>query len=233
MSPDPPVAVPTSPPRRGSGLRLLVALGGPVVGCGVLFLLLLAGTKIDDYFSSRDSLADRPGTPVPSPVVDEPPERGEELYVFGGVDGIAKALGIRVVRSAGVDKPVTTSCDTEELVPSFTCQVTYDGEVVTYAVTVEPDPAGGWRPWEAVPDSLVVTEDGVLAAVWRKFSEHTTDLRCEDGIPERARVEPDTILPQRCYFKPTADHPAYRNERFRKTVEVTLQITDGEIVAAG
>lgn len=218
-------------PRRGCASLAGAAIGAAAT-LAVCFLLVFVGTKVDDFISSRDELADRPAIAVPSPEVAELPEP-KDLYVFDGVDGIAEALGVRVVRSAGVDRPVVTSCDTDQLVASFSCSVSYDGEVVTYAVTVELDPAGGWSDWEAVPDSLIVTREGVLAAVWRKYSQHTTDLRCEDGIPDRARVAPGTILPQRCYFKPTEDHPAYQHERHLNTVEVRLQVNDGELLVMG
>jgi hypothetical protein len=216
--------------RQGCATLLgaAAAAAATLVVCG---LLVFVGTKVDDFFSSRDDLADRPGVPVPSPEGAELPEP-RDGYVFSGVDGIAAALGVRVVRSAGVDRPVAARCDVERLAASFSCEVDYDGEVVTYAVSVELDPAGGWSAWEAVPDSLIVTREGVLAAVWRKFSQHTTDLRCEEGIPERARVAPGTTLAQRCYFKPTEDHPALGDQRHLKTVEVQILIQDGEIVAA-
>jgi len=71
--------------------------------------------------------------------------------------------------------------------------------------------------------------EGMLAEVWRKHSEQATDLRCEDVIPEKERVEPDTKLIQRCYFKPTKDHPAYdeyssSDERYPDTLAVDLVI---------
>jgi hypothetical protein len=230
VSTDPTTARPATA-RQGCAW-LLGAAAAAAATLAVCGLLVFVGTRIDDFFSSRDDLADRPGVPVPSPAGPELPEP-QDGYVFSGVDGIAAALGVRVVRSAGVDRPVDTSCDVERLAASFSCEVSYDGEVVTYAVTVELDPAGGWSEWEAVPDSLIVTREGVLAAVWRKYSEHTTDLRCEEGIPESARVPPGTTLAQRCYFKPTEDHPALGDERHLNTVEVRILIHDGEIVASG
>ncbi|GAA5143314.1 hypothetical protein GCM10023320_84330 [Pseudonocardia adelaidensis] len=191
----------------------------------VLVVLVLAALP-----ACSDEYADHSGIPVVRPTGPAPPERESEQYVFGGVDGLRKVLETRVLRSAGVVKPVRSECDVERPTPRFTCTVDYDGERVTYLVTTS---GSGWAEWEATTDSLVMTRAGVLAAVWREYSAHAAKLRCEDGIPETARVAPGTKLGQRCYFKPGADHPVYGEDSriggYPDTVAADLVVANGDI----
>lgn len=218
----PPVSA-TATPKKGC-LSVLVGVVVMSVICGGL---LFGAVKVSDFLSSQDEWAERPGTPVPSPTSSEPPDKGEGVEF--GIEDLAGSLKARVVRSAGVVKPTTSKCHTELVQPTFTCTVIYDGEEVTYNVKVDVDNQGGWSTWEAHTDSLVMTREGVLAAVWRRFGQHTKDLRCADGIPEKARVAPNTELPQRCYFLPTKDHPSFRAEDDLRTREVRIVIIDGRI----
>jgi len=221
--PQTPNPTPAAKPRSGC-LGVLTSTLVLMLMCGGLFYGAL---KLDDYLASRDELADKPGVPVPSPTTSPTPD-AIGGYVFNGIDGLREVLENRVIRTAGVPIPVESSCDTEDLAPEFTCTVSYQKEIVTYQVTVEP--ATGWREWEATTDSVVSTRAGIFAAVWRTHGgEYGTNVRCDKGIPEIIRVKPGTELSQRCYFTPTRKHPQFGDDKHLTTKVVSIVIGDGFI----
>ena len=53
--------------------------------------------------------------------------------------GLRIELETRVLATAGVQRPVTSECDTEAITPSMTCRVTLVGQTVTDVQQLDPE----------------------------------------------------------------------------------------------
>ncbi|GAA2433058.1 hypothetical protein GCM10010191_53860 [Actinomadura vinacea] len=188
--------------------------------CAVPLMLAGCGGGDEDAWATR-------GAPVP--VANEPAPSRSPGFSVVGMGELRLALEGRVAAAAGVARPVKSECDTTVALPSFTCRVTFLDEVVAYRVTTKPRGTGSFE-WRAQADTMVATRAGIQAALWRKYSPRATAIRCET-LPERQRVAPKTVLPQRCYFKPTLRDRAFGRDSGNgaRTVAVKITIYDGSI----
>ncbi|GAA4489074.1 hypothetical protein GCM10023191_019290 [Actinoallomurus oryzae] len=189
--------------------------------CGCL--LALAGCTSD----KKDEWDGR-GRPIPVP--NEPsPSQPADMFVTG-LGGLEQALEGRVMAAGGLVRPIATRCDTVDIAPSFTCRITYMGQVITYTVTTRQTTSTNYN-WRATPDVLVTTKAGIEAALWRKYSSQATAIRCDASLPTQQRVRPGTKLKQRCYFKPTFKNQYFGDDTDNagRTVAVGIVIPDGPI----
>jgi hypothetical protein len=214
----PDVEEPTFVRPRVTVGSLLLALAVILVVAGVLW----AGIWAAVAYAGRDSWAGR-GTPVAAPRV--PPDvtqTGQPPAAIEPVQQILHGLKDRVLRSAGVPKPVDGFCDRAALddtqPAAMRCTVTYEGLAVEYQVTARP--AGTDHvEWDATADRTVVTREGLLAQFWYRYGPlgaTFTDLRCDDGFPALALVPVKAPLGVYCFAKP---HQG-------KTVKVTFTPSD-------
>jgi hypothetical protein len=203
-------------PRATVG-SVLLALVVVLVVAGVLWAGIWAATR----YADRDSWAGR-GTPVAQPRVPPEVTQTEQPAAPEPVGQILHGLKNRVLRSAGVPKPVGGVCDRNELgstdPATLRCTVTYDGLAVDYRVTARS--AGADRvQWDATADRTVITREGLLARFWYRYGPlgaTFTDLRCDDGFPAVALVPVKAPLDRYCWAKP------HRG----KTVRVTFMPSD-------
>lgn len=194
-----------------------------VTALGVALGPVACGASKDEW-AGRGEPVSLPAEPTPSPASDR--------FVVG-LGELRMALEARVIAAAGVVRPVKSECDLASIiVPKFSCRITYLDEVVTYQVTTERKPGStDTFNWEAKPDTLVATRQGIEAALWRKYSTRASEIRCDAELPERRRVPAPTTLPHRCYFKPIASDAGYGKDTHNlgKTVAVEITIRDGGI----
>jgi hypothetical protein len=199
---------------------VLLALVVVVVVAGVLSAGIWAFTS----YADRDSWAGR-GKPVAMPRVPPEVTQTEQppnlLVQPAPVAEILYALKDRVLKSAGVLRPVGGSCDRPDVdqagPATLRCTITYEGLDVDYVVTTRSDSKGHVQ-WEASADRTVVTSEGLLAQFWYRYGPlgaTFTDLRC-DGFPAVALVPVKAPLSQYCWAKP------HRG----KTVRVTFTPSD-------
>jgi hypothetical protein len=147
------------------------------------------------------------------------------------VGGVRTALEAAVIATAGVQRPVSSTCDAQTVVPEFTCRITYEHEVVTYRVTTTGRGTGNLYGWQADPDSMVVPRIGISARMWRTYAMRATEMSCDSDLPEIQRAPVRTVLKQRCYFKPTAGDGSLGKNSSNKgrTVAVTFTVYNGNI----
>ncbi|MFC4105163.1 hypothetical protein [Micromonospora zhanjiangensis] len=169
------------------------------------------------------------GQPVPAsslPASPKPTWLRPNIFGSGADEQIRYDLEQQVLSSAGVQKPTTSRCASQGLTAdramTFDCTVTYAGQAVVF--TVETTPAGSSVfEWKAKAPRTVITRDGLLAYVQRKYgnSDPSTaswsDLRC-DEFPEIALVPTDQDLPQFCYAK---------GEGHQKTSRIRIRPDEG------
>ncbi len=197
---------------------MILALVVVLLVAGVLSAGIWAVTR----YADRDSWAGR-GTPVTTPRV--PPDvtqTGQPPAALEPVKQILYRLKDRVLRSAGVPRPVDGSCDRAALSGAepavLRCTVTYEGLAVDYRVTARSTGAEHVE-WDATADRTVVTREGLLAQFWYRYGPlgaTFTDLRCDDGIPSVALVPVNAPLDRYCWAKP------HRG----KTVKVSFRPSD-------
>lgn len=191
-------------PTVGSVLTALVVVA---VVAGLIWSGVWAATS----YAGRDSWAGR-GTPVARPkvplVVTQTEQPPDVLVGPEPINEILYGLKDRVLRSAGVLKPVDGSCDRTDVgggaSTTFRCTITYEGLDVEYAVTARPEGSNGLR-WEASADRTVITREGLFAQFWYRYGPlgaTFTDLRCDDGFPLVALVPVQAPLDQHCWAKP-------------------------------
>jgi len=192
----------------------------------VVASLLWAGVWAATRYADQDTWAGR-GTPVAAPRV--PPEVSQTdrpPAVLKPVSQILRGLKDRVLRSAGVLRPMEGFCDRTELdtdlgggqPASLRCTVTYEGFAVEYQVTARDAGTGGVQ-WDATAERTVVTREGLLAQFWYRYGPlgaTFTDLRCDDGFPAIALVPVKAPLDLYCWAKP----------HYGKTVRVTFTPSD-------
>lgn len=146
------------------------------------------------------------GVPVPSPSssYETPKPAGKPPGDAARPDEqILYDLQERVVATAGVQAETKAKCEggviTGTVDQTVTCNITYEGLVVTYEVDIE-----GGTPtfnWTAVAESSVLTAEGVGLAYWAKHGDDAAELRC-DKMPEKKLVKLGKDTGYRCYRKP-------------------------------
>src|SRR5262245_52685623 len=104
-----------------------------IVACTVIATLVAAGCG---SFGAEDEWAGRGKAVSSDPREPEPPKPERSV---DGVGGIQRALEARVIASAGLVKPVASSCDARSIWRAFGCKITYEGETVAYQVTTEAE----------------------------------------------------------------------------------------------
>jgi hypothetical protein len=187
------------------------------VVAGLIWVGILAATR----YAGRDSWAGR-GTPVARPNVPMVVTQTEPQPGATPIQTILYGLKDRVLRSAGVLRPVSGSCDRTDFdggtPATFRCTVTYEGLNVEYAVSARPNGTDGVE-WRASAERTVVTREGLFARFWYQYGPlgaTFTDLRCDENFPPIALVPVQAPLDQHCWAKP---HNA-------KTVKVTFMPSD-------
>lgn len=209
-------------PRSGRGVRLTA---------GTVLLTLAAGLAAACAAGPATDAWARRGIPVKYLNEPAPPRPGTSPV--DGIPGLKVALEDRVIASGGLVRPVASGCGTAQILPAFTCRVTYLGRVVTYHVTTRPGDGSfagtAEYTWRARAQSLIVTRSGVEAAMWRAYASRATAMSCDSGFPALQRVRPGTTLRQRCYFKPVSRDPAFGTASGNRdrTVAVTITVDDG------
>ncbi|MEJ3749787.1 hypothetical protein WEI85_41835 [Actinomycetes bacterium KLBMP 9797] len=196
--------IPGPPPRRPRGKRrilivalIVVALCAGLCGVGQLITNVL---NQDDWEGLGEPVpaATLPATPTPS---WKPPN---EFVNPQPVLRIRHQLEVWVLASAGVTRPMTSGCDDDEFTgeqaATFRCTVTYDGRDVVYTISARPAGSGTFE-WDGEAKETVVTREGLLALVHRRFgASGWKDLRCEE-FPELAVVPVGQDMSQFCYAK--------------------------------
>jgi len=220
-----PAAAPVAKRRRRPLRIAIIAVVAIAIVCG--------GLQLITNMVNRDAWEDREGQPVKAvQVVPTPTPTWKPSNMFVDpqpLQEIRHTLESRLLRSAGIAKPVTSTCavkDFDGRAPaSFTCTLRYEGQQVEYAVLTRPKPPQLFE-WEADSQQTVVTRDGILAALSRStFGDKSayTDLRCED-LPAVAVVPVGKPLGPVCYAKPT---------KKMKTIRVLVQPSDDSAVSFG
>ncbi|WP_344407269.1 hypothetical protein [Dactylosporangium fulvum] len=110
-----------------------------------------------------------------------------------------------VLTSAGVQRPVSSTCDMEgftgQTATTFDCTVTIEDHKVVYTVSTTPKGNGVFN-WTAKAANTVVTREGILQLFTGLYPESYgwSNLRCDD-LPEIALVPAGQPLSQVCYAK--------------------------------
>lgn len=158
-----PGSLPGHAPRRPRGKRailiaalVVVVLCAGLCGVGQLITNLL---NQDDWegLGQPVSSSTLPATPTPSW------KAPNEFVNPQPVLQIRHQLEVWVLASAGVVRPMTSSCDDDKFtgkqVAMFDCTVTYDGRDVVYTVSAQPTGTGLFK-WEGEANETVVTREG-------------------------------------------------------------------------
>jgi hypothetical protein len=204
MDDDSPLPGTPQAPRRPRGKRailigalVVVVLCAGLCGVGQLITNVL---NQDDWegLGQPVSSSTLPATPTPSW------KAPNEFVNPQPVLQIRHQLEVWVLASAGVVRPMTSRCDddqfTGEREATFDCTVTYDGRDVVYTVSAQPSGTGTFK-WDGEAKETVVTREGLLALVHRRFGgSGWKDLRCEE-FPELSLVPVDQNMSQFCYAK--------------------------------
>lgn len=210
--------------NRRIGMLLAVAV---VLTASIGAVVAFTAPRIIGSAGAEDVWA---GHGVPVKFANEPTPSPAAEGVVNGIGGLRLALEARVIGTAGLIRPVASTCDTPVVESEFACHVTYQGEVVTYRVTTKPS-TGDTYTWQAAADSMVVTRAGIEAAMWRKYATRATAMSCDASLPDKQRVHPRTALAQRCYFKPTGNDQAFgaASDNAGRTVAVKITVFDGAL----
>ncbi|MEQ7004868.1 hypothetical protein ABN028_01590 [Actinopolymorpha sp. B17G11] len=186
----------SSPTPGASRVPKVRSTGAPSAeGClGLVVFVVLAAAafywfEIRDPWANQGVAVSKPatGTAEPSPAVPEPEN--------GGMAEIAYDLQRKVIEGAGVTRQTSVECELAEVPDSaqdFGCTVTYDGIDVPYTVSITDVTTGlgmAVFQWDAKSEKAILTREGAFAGFWRDASPTgATDLRCDDGIPEKKLV---------------------------------------------
>lgn len=201
-----PPGAPQAAPSKKRGKRsiiitalVVVAVCAGLCGAGQLITNLL---NADDWENLGEPVAASSLPPSPKPSWTPPNQFVNPQPLLH----IRHDLESRVLASAGVVAPMTSSCDrkdfTGEQAATFRCTVDYDGHDVVYTVFARPS-GGQLFNWEAETEQTAVTRAGLLALVNQRFGASGSGwegLRCET-FPEVALVPVGKPLSQSCYGK--------------------------------
>ena len=203
---------------------------------GAVVAVLVVAIVLVSVLTNGDGWAGR-GQPVAAPTVAGTPEpTWKPPNMFTHPDPLKQIryeLESRVLSSARVARKTGSTCDRSDFTgaaaATFTCTVTYDTLKVVYTVSAQPNGKNLFR-YTATAPQVVVTREGLLAAVWARFGPSGTkwaELRCEE-FPALALVPVHKALAQACYGKQPSQrltsriviHPSDTAEPY---LEVVLQ----------
>jgi hypothetical protein len=196
-----------------------------VAACALALGASACATRTDEWAELGVPVTE-PGEPAPQPLPDNSTQ---------GVEEILGELAQNVVGAGGLARPVKADCQIRTIIPTFSCTITYLGEVVTYRVTTEKKSTYATTvqtySWQAEPDALVVTGEGVRGAMWRAYAARASAIRCAADLPDVQRVPRGGTLAQHCWFKPIVEDVAFGRDSSNatRTVQVDIVVQDGRI----
>jgi hypothetical protein len=114
-----------------------------------------------------------------------------------------------VLESAGVQKPVSSTCDNKgsmgDSAATFDCTVTFEGQSFVYTVSTTPkgNHVFTWTAKAAKAAKTIVTREEILRLLAHQYPEADgwSNLRC-DTLTEIVLAPVGQALPQVCYVKP-------------------------------
>jgi hypothetical protein len=207
---------PNQPPaqparRRGGCLAALLPL--------LIVAAIFGGTLAVFTWIGRDKFKDS-GQPVvasagptPTPSWLKPSVATSDGSV---VPKIRYELESRVLESAGVSKPTSSTCDSTSGIGHYRCTVVYDKAEVPFVIDASPK-GTILVEYKATTAAMPVTREGLLAQVAARYSgPEWTSVRC-DEFPEYQLAPVDKELAQTCYV---------RNRSWDKTQQVRILPSD-------
>ncbi|HEY8457208.1 MAG TPA: hypothetical protein VIL34_16575 [Actinopolymorphaceae bacterium] len=168
------------------------------VGCLVMLVLVVLACTGFYWLVLRDPYADQ-GVPVTRPATGLAEPTPQIPKPEGGLPAITYELQEQVVKTAGVSKPTTATCEVSKIpmaLRDFDCTVTYEGLEVPFTVTitdVTDASAIGMSlfEWKSKAHKVVITRQGVFDSFWREnVRAGEKNMRCDGHIPRKALVRP-------------------------------------------
>jgi hypothetical protein len=200
-----PPGPPAQPPAKRGKRKILIGVVVVIAVCAGLCGIGQLITNVvnqDDWKDLGEPVTRPAARPTPTPTWARP----NPLAADAKADPqIRHQLEAWVLISAGVQKPVTSTCDTKgftgDSAATFDCTVTFEGQKVVYTISTTPKGSGVFS-WTAKTTANVVTREGILQVFAEQYTEANgwSGLRC-DPLPEVVLAPVNQALPQVCYAK--------------------------------